>query len=104
MKGSRRLEYQNALEDASRAGTLHGTYFWGHGDLDGLAAKEPNGTFTDLVNYRTIHLNYKLGLVWVFACRSMMASHWASTSADVRGGAFGTLVPTGRNDFWDLPL
>jgi len=99
------MALQRILEKGTKARTVQGMFFTGHGDADGLHASEDGGGKDILgralykaweIQYRSISLSYKLGLVWSYACdanlgkpslfSNSLGSEWAPN-------VNGTLVP-----------
>jgi RHS repeat-associated protein len=95
---------QSELEASASSKTLHGLYFWGHGNVQGVGSRRR----FPLVNYGdttlpTIHLNYKMALALVFACESNSGQPAlsAGTAGSIWHGYTGILYPVNpwRSDF-----
>ena len=97
-------DLQNQLEASDSSKTLHGLYFWGHGNVQGIGSRKK----FPLVNYGdttlpTIHLNYKMALALVYACESDSGKPYLSsgTAGSIWHGYPGILYPVNpwRTDF-----
>ena len=81
---------QKQLEMSSQARALHGLYFWGHGNEEGVGSSNSMQIW-----WGSLKLNYKIGLGLIFACYGNRGQNALSsrTTGSIWYGYDGVLYP-----------